>query len=331
MLEFQEEVIQLMRKILFFSFLSTAVALASISAAQAQPPQGPPPQGAGQQGPPQGMQGPPMMPVGPLTVHQLTPTVYWAQGGIGNTGFIVGDKGVIVIDTTMSPVTAKELIADVAKVTPKPVTTVILTHGDMDHVGGLSAFPKGLTIIAQENNKKSMEAGIAEGRSRVPADHLPNHTVANKEDIEIDGVKLELLHWAPAHTSGDLVIYIPAQKIVFTGDIIVMDQPRALIHREQQGTSEGWIETAKGILALDADRFVVGHGDVQSKESVQKRYDLVVAERDKIKELVAKGMTLDQIKVAVGDPPAGQAKSGPGGPRFTDFSEVVYQELTEKK
>jgi hypothetical protein len=109
-----------------------------------------------------------------------------------------------------------------------------------------------------------------------------------------------------------------------------LDQFRALIHREQNGSSEGWITSAKGVIALNADRFVVGHGDVQARESLQKRTSEAEAEWEKIKELVAKGMSLQQIQAAVGDPPPGQSKPRPGGPRFTAFSEVVYRELTEK-
>jgi len=290
----------------FLGFSVAALALASISVAQG----------------PQ---------AGPLKVHRLTPSIYWVEGGIGNCGFIIGEQGVILIDTTVSPEGGKELLANVAKITPKPVTTIILTHGDMDHIGGLAAFPTGLTIIAQENNKKNMEAAVAAGRRMVSADHLPNRAVTkNREAVEIEGVKLELLHWAPAHTAGDLVVYLPESKIVFAGDIFCMDQFRALIHREQKGSSEGWVTSAKGVIALNADRFVVGHGDVQTKESLQKRISEAETEWGKIKELVARGMSLQQIQAAVGDPPPDQSKPVPGGPRFTPFSEVVYQELTEK-
>jgi cyclase len=267
---------------------------------------------------------------GPLTVHQVAPGIYWVEGGIGNCGFIIGEKGVIGIDATVSPESGKELLAIIARITPKPVTTVILTHGDIDHIGGLRAFPGGLTIIAQENTRRGMEAAVAAGRRMVSAEHIPNRVVSSdRETVEIEGVKLELLHWAPAHTAGDLVVYLPEQKIVFSGDIFTMDQFRALIHRQQKGSSEGWITTARGVLALNADRFVVGHGDVQTRESLQKRTGEVEAEREKIKELVARGMSLQQIQAAVGDPPPDQGKPGPGGPRFSAFSEVVYQELTE--
>ena len=79
----------------------------------------------------------------PLMVHQLKPNVYWIEGGGGNSGVIVGDKGVIVVDAKTTAAAGKELLDDIAKITPKPVTTVILTHSDGDHVNGLASFPAG--------------------------------------------------------------------------------------------------------------------------------------------------------------------------------------------
>src|SRR5271167_150629 len=92
-------------------------------------------------------------PAAPFVTKQLAPNVYWVNGGGGNSGIIVGDKGVIVIDAKTTADGGKQLLDEIAKVTPKPVTTVILTHSDGDHVNGLAAFPAGLTIIAQEMNK----------------------------------------------------------------------------------------------------------------------------------------------------------------------------------
>lgn len=268
----------------------------------------------------------------PLMVHQLKPNVYWVEGGGGNSGVIVGDKGVIVVDAKTTAASGKELLDDIAKITPKPVTTVILTHSDGDHVNGLASFPAGITIIAHENNKKEQDTALAAGgRGAPPAGHLPTQTISkNKDDLKVDGVKVELLHWAPAHTSGDLVVYLPSEKIVFTGDIITT-QPDALIHLEKNGSSEGWVTTAKGTAALNADQFVPGHGDVLTKAAVQKKATDVAAKRAKIKDLVAQGKSLNDIKTAVGDPPPVQGKGGGrGGPGFPTFTEVVYQELTKK-
>src|SRR6202451_2015626 len=177
----------------------------------------------------------------PLMVHQLKPNVYWIEGGGGNSGVIVGDKGVIVVDAKTTPAAGKELLDDIAKITPKPVTTVILTHSDGDHVNGLASFPAGIAIIAHENNKKEQDAALAAGgRGAPPAGHLPTQVVSkNKENLKINGVKLEVLHWAPAHTSGDLVVYLPGEKIVFTGDIIAAQLPDPLIHLEKNGSPAG--------------------------------------------------------------------------------------------
>jgi cyclase len=267
----------------------------------------------------------------PFTSHQLKPNVYWIEGGGGNSGVIVGDKGVIVVDAKTTAAGGKELLDDIAKITPKPVTTVILTHSDGDHVNGLAAFPAGITIIAHENNKKEQQAALAAGgRGAPPADHLPTQVVTkNKENLKIDGVKIEVLHWAPAHTSGDLVVYLPNEKIVFTGDIIAAQLPDPLIHLEKNGSSEGWIATATGMVALNSDQYVPGHGDVQTKAAVEKRLSDAEAKRAKIKELVAQGKSLDEIKTAVGDPPPNPGRGG-RGPGFASFTEVVYRELSKK-
>src|SRR5579871_6114178 len=127
-----------MRTILFSGLAAAVLALAPFSSAQQAPAQ-------------------------PFQTHQVTPDVYYVDGGGGNSGVIVGEKGVILVDAKTTTDGGKQLLDAVAKISPKPVTTVLLTHSDGDHVGGLTAFPKGLTIIAQENNKKEQEAAIAKG------------------------------------------------------------------------------------------------------------------------------------------------------------------------
>ena len=207
----------------------------------------------------------PGQPAAPFVTHQMRPNIYWIEGGGGNSGVIVGDKGVIVIDAKTTADGGKELLESIAKITPKPVNTVILTHSDGDHVNGLAAFPVGVKVIAQENNKKEQEKALAAGgRGAPPADHLPTQVIVkDKDSLKIDGVKFEFHHWRPAHTSGDLIIFLPNDHIVFTGDIIAGGATaEPLIHLEKDGSSEGWITTVKGIVALNADQFVEGHGEV---------------------------------------------------------------------
>src|ERR1700690_2018684 len=168
--------------------------------------------------------------VQPLNVTKIKDNVYWAQGGAGsNNGIIVGTTGVIVVDTKTTQDSEKEVIAEIAKITPKAVNTALITHSDGDHVNGLAALPAGLTIIAQENCKKEMEAS-AGSRNPAPQDRLPTKTYNKTDKFTIDGVRIRLYHWAPAHTSGDTVIYLPDQKIVFGGDLLTTDRPDIRVH-----------------------------------------------------------------------------------------------------
>lgn len=286
----------------------TKLALAAAAIAGALPAQGPPAQN--------------------LTPHQLKPNVYWLEGGGGNTGVIVGTNGVIVIDAKTTPAAGKMIIEEVAKITPKPITDVILTHSDGDHVNGLAAFPAGLTIIAHENNLKEQEAALkAGGRGAPPADRLPNRPVTkDKTTMTIQGEKVELYHWGPAHTSGDLVIYLPAEKIVFTGDIVAANRTDPIIHAEKGGNTEGWIRTMQGIAKLNADEFVPGHGDLQTKAQIEERLKSTAEKRDKILAMIKEGKSLDEIRTAMGEAPAPARGAGRGGPTFPGLTETVYNE-----
>jgi cyclase len=290
-------------------------------------------------------------PAAPFMVHQLKPNIYWVEGGGGNSAVIVGNNGVIVVDTKTSAAGGTELIGDVAKITPKPITTVILTHSDGDHVNGLASFPAGIAIIAQENCKTEMQAAANTPAGAALADHMPTRTVTkNMEDVTIEGVHLRLSHFAPAHTSGDLQVYLPDDKIMFTGDIVATQSPYPLIHPEKNGSTEGWATTMTGILATDAVTFVPGHGDVQMRADLQKRLADTTARRTQIVAQVAQGKSLDDVRVGLNEPPpaarggggggqggGGGAPGGAGGPgggggaargpNMADFTAIVYGEL----
>lgn len=274
--------------------------------------------------------GGPARPPQPLAVHQLKDNIYWVEGAGGNSAVIVGNNGAIVVDTKTTAAAGAELIADVAKITPKPITTVILTHSDGDHVNGLASFPGGITIIAQENCKTEMQAAASTPAGAALVDHMPSRTVTkNIDNMTIEGVHLRLLHFVPAHTSGDLMVYLPDDKIMFTGDIVAAQSPYPLIHLEKNGSSEGWATTMNGILETDAETFVPGHGGVQTRADLQKRLADETARRNQIKDLVAQGKSLDEVRQALGET-APPARPGATGPNFTDFTGVVYAELTKK-
>lgn len=266
----------------------------------------------------------------PLKTTHIKDNVYWVQGGVGsNDGFIVGTTGVVVVDTKSTVESEKGVIEAIAAVTPKTVDTAIVTHSDNDHVNGLAAFPAGLTVIAQENCKSEMQAS-ANSRNPAPQDRLPTKTYAKSDKLTIDGIHIRLYHWAPGHTSGDTVVYLPDQKIVFGGDLLVTNRPDTGIHQEKNGSAAGWIENVKGILSLNADTYLAGHGEMMTRADVQKKLALVQDKYTKIKTMVAQGKSLDEIKTSLGEPTTTPPNAN-GTPAAATLTEVMYKEALKTK
>ena len=295
------------RKVGIFALAATALALCAAAPSVAQPRTGPP----------------------TLVAHPLKGGVYWVQGDAANTGFVVGTDGVVVIDTQRSADVARLQIAQIAKFTAKPVKTVILTHGDPDHVGGLPAYPADATIIAHENIRAQIIAAAHDTVTKSPfvatykqieASRLPNRTIGSTEAMTLDGVPMILVHVAPAHSSGDIAVFLPRQRVVFTGDIITVDEATyPIIH--VGGSSEGWIDSVRALLALKADTFVAGHGGLKTRQEVQALLNQVVQRRAAIKAMAYQGRSLAEIEAALPE-----AK---GNKMFLSFNETTYHELTQ--
>ncbi len=209
------------------------------------------------------------------------------------------------------------------------MTTAIITHSDGDHVNGLAAFPAGLTIIAQDNCKKEM-IDSASTRNPAPQDRLPTKTFDKTDKLTVDGVHIRLYHWAAGHTSGDTVVYLPDQKIVFGGDLLVTNRPDTGIHMEKNGSAAGWIKNAKGMIALNADTYLTGHGDMMTKADVQKKLDLIQGKYDKIKTMTAQGKSLDEIKTSFGESTAPPTPNANGAMPAATLTEVIYKEVSKK-
>jgi glyoxylase-like metal-dependent hydrolase (beta-lactamase superfamily II) len=262
-----------------------------------------------------------------LSVEPLRGGVYWVKGGSGaNAGVIIGKNEVIVIDAKMTEESSKAMLAEVQKLTPHPSKYVVLTHSDGDHVNGLPGFPKGLTIVAHENTKKDMEEAFKDPKLSALLPYLPNETLAGDRSLNIDGVRVNLLYFGPAHTSGDLVVYLPDQKIAFIGDLAFLGRD-PLIHRQKGGTSFGLVQALQKILALDADTYVSGHSDPLTKADIQGLLTSIEEKQAKVKALIQQGKSLDEVKSAFGvaEVPAQGAR------RWPSLVETIYLDITERR
>ncbi len=261
-----------------------------------------------------------------FTTEKIADNIYIVKGGVANTGFIVGEKEIVAIDAEMTADTAQKMIDEIKKVTPKPLTRVILTHSDGDHVNGLVGFPKGLEIIANAQAKKEMEEAVKQPNAQALQPYLPTRTFADKMELDVAPEHIQLLHFGPAHTSGDTVVFFPARKIAFVGDLVFIGRD-PLIHRIKGGTSTGLIKTLQALLALDADKFVPGHGNIVVKSDIQTELKSLQEKQEKIRAMIKEGKSLNDVKTAFG---ISTAAPKPGGFSFPSLVEVMYQELSGK-
>ncbi len=262
-----------------------------------------------------------------ITGEKIADNIYMVTGGVANTGFVVGEKEVIAIDAEMTADSAKQMIGEIQKATSKPLTKLILTHSDGDHVNGLSGFPKGLEIISSVKAKEEMAEAFKSPDMQALQAYLPTRTFADKMDIDFVPERIRLLHFGPAHTSGDIVVYFPENKLAFVGDLVFIGRD-PLIHRSKGGTSSGLIKTLQALLELDVDRYIPGHGNIISKSEIEPVLKNLQEKQTKVKSMIQNGKSLDDVKKEFGisDGPA-----KPGGFRFPSLVETIYLELTEKK
>ncbi len=262
-----------------------------------------------------------------IKAEPIADNVFMITGGIANAGFIIGDKEVLAIDAGMTADDAAKMLDTIKKTTEKPLTKLVLTHSDGDHINGIGGFPKGLEIYASEGARKEMAEAFEAPQLQGLKAYLPTQTFSEKMEIDLGSERIRLLHFGPAHTSGDTVLFLPEPKIAFIGDLVFLGRD-PLIHRQKGGTSLGLIQSLQAILELDADRYVAGHNAILSRSDVEKALKNIQDKVSKVQSLVQDGKSLDETKKAFG---IEESPAKAGGFSFPSLVEVIYLELAGKK
>lgn len=259
----------------------------------------------------------------PLVTKLVRGNLYQVSGGVANTFFYVGPDEVLVVDAKMTPEAARQMLAEIKKVTEKPVRRVILTHSDGDHVNGLAGLMPIQTIISHANSRQHMVQANATAATKLP---LPNETFTQQLSLYQGETEVQLRYFGPAHTNGDVVVFLPAEKVAIVGDLVFVGRD-PLIHRQKGGSSVGLVSLLKALLQLDADSYLSGHAEAVDKKTVAALLGEIEQKQAKVKSLVAGGKNLDEVKAAFGL--ADQAGS-PNARRWPSLVEIIYRELTEK-
>lgn len=225
------------------------------------------------------------------------------QGYMVNATVIIGDKGVILVDSGGTDEVGRHLAKSIARITPKPVTHIINTHHHGDHVLGNVAF-KGAEIISSERCKALVEKTGVEwvqimenlvGR-KFPNTRPVPATLTFKEESSsersLQGVKI--LFWVPlgSHTPGDMMVYLPDDQVLIGGDILVNTTTPVM----RDANVRNWIGALAKAQEFDATTIVPGHGPLMSKSDVVKLHKLLAVFYSGIEAGYKKGLTDNEIR-----------------------------------
>ena len=216
----------------------------------------------------------------PVRAEAVAPGVWFVQGEaalgtpgnrnfISNAGFVVTREGVVVIDGLGSPALARELRAEIRRITPLPVRHVIVTHFHADHIYGLQVFQdEGAQVLAHRRGREYLLSDSAQRRLETSREELAPWVDASTRLVaadrwldadtvlEIGGERLHIRHAGPAHTPEDLIVWVESARVLFAGDLVF----RGRIPFVGQADSRSWVQALGGLIALQPRIIVPGHG-----------------------------------------------------------------------
>jgi len=210
-------------------------------------------------------------------IGATAPPTYENSGHNNNLSFIVTGDGVVVVNAGDNALLAQALHNEIRAVTDEPVRYVVLENGQGHAMLGTSYWQgQGATVIAHTDAVEEIEVygdEILERMRRRNRDKamgtvlaLPDETFDEERVIELGGMRIELLHLGPAHSPGDIVTWLPEERLVISGDIAF--HQRLLPVFEETDTA-AWIETWDAFAALGAEHIVPGHGEPTNLQEVE--------------------------------------------------------------
>jgi cyclase len=258
---------------------------------------------------------------GEIEVLPVQGNVYMLAGAGANIAIQVGEDGVLVVDTGKAEFSEK-VMAAIRKLSEKPIRIVINTDSDADHTGGNERLAKsgtklggglvvggsagdGAMVIAHEHvlNRMSAPTGKTPPAPQAawPTDAYPRDT----KDVYANGEGIALYHPAAAHSDEDSVVYFRRSDVIAAGDVYSTTS-YPVIDIEHGGSFSGVLEELNHIIDLAIPKdwqeggtmIIPGHGRITDEADVVEYRDMITIIRDRIQDMIKKGMTLEQIKAA---------------------------------
>lgn len=220
--------------------------------------------------------------------------------------FVVGANGVLVADGQGSPEATQTMLDQIEKVTSRPVRWYVVGSDHGDHTAGNSVLPKDIVYIVHPTSKGQMERDAANPNRRPNAPPVvvpPTAMTGDKQVVDVGGIEVQVLFLGRAHTGGDLMVYLPKQKILFMSEAYL----NRVFPAMRSAYPTEWVKMIDRALALDVDRFIPGHGFIEEPKA--SREELVEYQRA-MRHVIAEVNRLHKLGLSADDA-AKQADWGP--------------------
>ena len=236
-----------------------------------------------------------------VVVGDLNAQSYGNDGLNNNLGFVVGTDGVLVINAGPTTRVARALHQAIKRVTPQPIKWVVNLNSQSHYWLGNDYFKQlGIPILAHSEALRIMhEQGAGQlqsaqaslkDKAALTALAYPNEILGATRTLQVGKTKVQLLHFGSAHTAGDMVAWLPEQKILFAGDIVFTQRLLGVI---PVGNSGGWVKAFDQAMALKPRVVVPGHGKpTDIKSATRDTRDYLAFLRSGAQSILAKGGSL---------------------------------------
>ncbi|CAA0186028.1 MBL fold metallo-hydrolase [Tenacibaculum maritimum] len=238
-----------------------------------------------------------------IETHKVTDKVYMLTGQGGNIGLHIGDEGVFMVDDQFAPLTPK-ILAAIKGITKKPVKYLVNTHWHGDHTGGNENMRKeGAVIVSHKNVRRRMSVKqFVRGKEKEAAskEALPVITFTEDMMIHLNGEDMLISHVHNAHTDGDAIVFFMKSNVIHMGDTYFQGK-YPFIDLESGGSIQGYINAIDKVLLLanKETKIIPGHRKVSNKKELSSYKEMLVVLRDRIKEEIFQGKTLEEVEAAV--------------------------------
>ena len=287
------------------------------------------------------------------TLH-VQGNVYMLVAGGVNVAVQIGDDGVLVVDTSSEAMSDKVLAA-IRALSARPIRYILNTHVHADHTGGNGPIAKagraiaggnmganiydGAAIYAHQNVLSRMSAPTGQQAPRPEAAWPTDTFFGNRKELFFNGEAIQMLHQPAAHTDGDSLVFFRRSDVISAGDLF-LTTTYPVIDRERGGSIQGIIAALNNILDIaipkekqEGGTYVIpGHGRLCDEADVLEYRDMLTIIRDRIQDLVSRGLTFDEVKAARPTLDYDGRYGATTGPWTTDmFIEAVYRNLSASK